>query len=383
MIYVFWISVFLIFYHLFFYGIILTILALFKKNEKIESDLKPYPTITVLCPAYNEEDVIEEKIKSFLNLDYPKNKISMIVISDDSIDRTNEIVQNYAGKYNNIKLVIQKQRLGKPSGHNMVEPTINSDYVLSTDANSLFHKDALKYLVKSIPSDPKIGIVSGELKLISNSNDSGEGLYWKYESYIKKLESKYHSIIGSNGSIFLIKRELFTQIHPASVDDFERTLHIIIKGFVGKYQPKALVYEKSTEKPSDELKRKIRIISREWFALKRNSKLLNPFLFSKISWMLFSHKLLRWTLFLWAALILFSNILLINKSVLLLILFLFQILIYLIGIIEIILETRNRSVKIFKLPGYFVVMVYASFMAFIMFLKGTQYATWNTIREEK
>ena len=307
----------------------------------------------------------------------------MIVISDDSIDRTNEIVQNYTGRNNNIKLVIQKPRLGKPSGHNMVEPTINSDYVLSTDANSLFHKDALKYLVKSIPSDPKIGIVSGELKLISNSNDSGEGLYWEYESYIKKLESRYHSIIGSNGSIFLIKRELFTQIHPASVDDFERTLHIIIKGFVGKYQPKALVYKKSTEKPSEELKRKIRIISREWFALMRNNELLNPFKFPITSWMIFSHKLIRWTLFLWAFLILSTNLLLIHYHPYYLSLFILQILVYLFGIIEIYLESQERSVKLLKLPGYFVVMVYASLVAFLKFILGKQQAIWNTIREEK
>jgi cellulose synthase/poly-beta-1,6-N-acetylglucosamine synthase-like glycosyltransferase len=357
------------------------ILSFISKREKEIPENCNTTSITILCPAYNEEDVIEEKIKSFLNLDYPKDKIRMIVISDDSTDNTNDIVMKYEKE--NIKLIVQKPKKGKPSGHNLVEPNIKSDYVLSTDANSLFHKDALKYLVKSIQSDPKIGIVSGELKLISNSNDSGEGLYWKYESYIKKLESRYHSIIGSNGSIFLIKRELFTQIHPASVDDFERTLHVIKKGFVGKYKPKALVYEKSTEKPSEELKRKIRIISREWFALMRNYELLNPFKFPFTSWMIFSHKLIRWTLFLWAFLILFTNFFLIHHNPYYLSLFILQILVYLFGVFEIYLESRERSVKLFKLPGYFIVMVYASFMAFIMFLKGTQYATWNTIREEK
>ena len=382
MIYIFWISILILFYHIFGYGLLLSFINLFKKQDNT-IELTDFPSITVLCPAYNEESVIEEKIKSFLNLDYPKDKINMIVISDDSIDRTNEIVEKYSQKYSNMKLVIQKPRKGKPSGHNLVEPTINSDYVLSTDANSLFHKDAIKHLVTIIQSNPRVGIASGELKLISENGDSGEGLYWKYESYIKKLESSFHSIIGSNGSIFLIRRELFKQVHPASVDDFERNLQVLRAGYVVKYEPKALVFEHSTENPSQEIRRKIRIISREWFALTRNSVLLNPLNYPKVSWMLFSHKLIRWILFLWAFLILFTNLLLIHYHPYYLSLFILQILVYLFGAIEIYLESRERSVKLFKLPGYFIVMVYASFIAFIMFLKGTQFATWNTIREEK
>ena len=265
----------------------------------------------------------------------------------------------------------------------MVEPTISSDYVLSTDANSLFHRDAMKYLVAVIQSKPQIGIVSGELKLISENGDSGEGLYWKYESHIKKLESRFHSIIGSNGSIFLIKRELFNQIHPASVDDFERTLQVLKGGYHAKYVPEATVFERSSEQASQELKRKTRIISREWFAIKRNSSLLIPYKFPHVSWMIFSHKILRWTLFIWAFFIFCTNLSLMDKSVFYKSTMIIQILVYIGGTIELFLESQNRANKYLKLLGYFVAMIYASFMAFIMFLKGTQYATWNTIREEK
>lgn len=380
MIFVFWFACFIVFYHLFGYGILLSIIARMRK-ENIKKILKEYPSITVLCPAYNEEEKIEEKIISFLNINYPKDKIKMIVISDDSTDNTNEIVKKYINK--NIELVIQKPRKGKPSGHNLVEPSINSDYVLSTDGNSLFEPNSVIELVKIIISDKKIGIVSGALKLkIKGYDDSGEGLYWKYESYIKELESSYHSILGSNGSIFLIKRELFSQIHPASVDDFERTLQVLKNKYLARYASRAIVFEEVTENPIEELKRKVRIISREWFALQRNITLLNPFKHSKIFWMMISHKLIRWLFFLWFTIIFVSNIFLVNHSRVFMILFVLQVIGYLAGFVEIILEKNGKSNKLLKLPAYFMIMYYASLMGFVRFVRGKQVTTWNTIRED-
>jgi len=380
MIHIFWICVFIMFYHIVFYSSILKLLILLKKKKENIPDQKSIPSVIVLCPAFNEEKSIENKIKSFLSLNYPKEKIKMIVISDDSYDKTNEIVEKYTTE--NIELVIQKPRKGKPSGHNLVEPDIHCDYVLSTDANSIFDPETVNELVKIISQDENIGIVSGALKLVNKSGESGEGIYWKYESYIKKIESDFYSILGSNGSVFLIKRELFTQIHPSSVDDFERTLQVLRKGFRGKYNPNAKVYENNTQFPTEELKRKVRIISREWFALKRNSKLLDPFFNIKISWMLISHKLIRWTLFLWTFCILLSNIFLSSNSVFFMILLIFQVLIYSCGFIEIILEKKKVSVKFLKIPGYMIAMIISSLLAFIRFIKCEENATWSTVREK-
>jgi len=164
MVYLFWGSLTILSYHLFGYGFLLYLLNFFSKTQRGETHLEDYPTVTVLCPAYNEEKVIEKKIRSFLELNYPMNKIKMIVISDDSNDGTNEIVQKFSDR--NVELVIQKPRRGKQSGHNLVEPEIDSEYVLSTDANSIFAPDAVKKLVKRMQSEPNIALVSGELKLI-------------------------------------------------------------------------------------------------------------------------------------------------------------------------------------------------------------------------
>lgn len=377
---IFWLVLFVILYHLIGYILILKLFSTRSSTNEIK--VTNYPSITVLCPAYNEEEKIEEKIISFRNLDYPKDKIKMIVISDDSTDNTNEIVKKYENE--NVKLVIQKPRKGKVAGHNMVLPSINTDYVLSTDANSIFHKSAVLELVKTMESDDRIGIVSGELRLKKkNDQDSGEGIYWKFESLLKKMESDWHSIIGANGSIFLIKREFFTKLLPGSVDDFERTLLVLKNNYIGKYNRKAKVFEETSEKSVEELQRKVRIISRQLFAIKRNSSLLNFFRFPRISWMLFSHKIIRWSLPLWSLLLFLSSIILGLNSTFFAVISLLQILFYLGGSIELKLESAGSSWKPLKIPAYFLTMNVSAFLAFLKFLKGEQMATWDTIREEK
>ena len=373
-------SIFVIFYHLFLYGLFIKFLSIFSKRKPINRIIE-YPTITVLCPAYNEEKHIEKKIKSFLALDYPKDKIKMIVISDDSPDDTNQIVKKYENE--NIELVVQKPRKGKVSGHNIVLPSIDSDYILSTDANSIFHKDAVLQLLKTMNSDRRIGIVSGELRLRKrNGEDSGEGLYWKFESYLKEKESDLYSILGSNGSIFLIRRELFTQLPSGSVDDFERTLIVLKNGYIGKYNKNAVVFEETSQKTMEELNRKVRIISQQLFAIKRNIILLNVFHFPIISWMLISHKILRWSLPLWSVMIFASSVYLGLHSMFFSILSLLQVFVYFCGTIELILESKGFSIRFLKIPSYFLVMNISAFLAFIKFVEGREMATWNTIRKE-
>jgi len=379
----FWGSVGLIAYHILFYGGIIWLINNFVQNSSTQSNKEIesfFPTITVLCPAYNEESNIEKKIKSFLSLNYPSDKIKMIVISDDSTDSTNEIVKHYEN--HNIELVVQKPRKGKQCAHNLVLPSITSDYILSTDANSIFDPNAVNELVKVITSDPEIGIVSGELILHKHSDkDSGEGLYWKYESFLKRQESSFHSIIGANGSIFLILREFFTVVDQASVDDFERTLHVLSKGYKAKYACEALVHEDVTEIALEEFSRKVRIITQEWFALMRNINLLNPFKHFKVSYMLFSHKLIRWLIFVFAFIALLTS-LLINKPFYNWI-FGLQIFFYIIGILEIQLQKQDKRIPYANILAYFVSMCAASFVAFVKFIMNRNVGIWNPIRKQE
>lgn len=377
---IFFLSLFFPIFHLFLYPLVLMVLTKFTKKTKVEQELTEFPTITVLCPAYNEVEVIEDKIKSFISLNYPKEKLKMIVISDDSTDGTNEIVEKYK-EAGYLELVVQKPRKGKQSGHNLVEPGITSDYVLSTDANSIFEPDCLKHLLAVMTSDPKIGLVSGTLKLVSSDGaDSGEGIYWKYESFVKSLESDFSTIIGANGSIFLIKRQLFTQIHPASVDDFERTLIVLRQGFKAKYAKAAIVYEEVSKQVAEEHSRKTRIIAQEWHAIIRQGRI---FLKPLIGFMLISHKIIKWIFPVFSFALLISSLVL--SSLLLYRIFLYgQVFFYFIGFLGYFLDNAGYKVfKLIKIPAYIVTMNIAAVNGFNKFLTGKQYATWNTIREEK
>jgi len=379
MLIMFWLSWSLFAYHIFGYGLLLYLVnRLFPRSPGKPVTQVELPIITVLCPAYNEEKFIEDKLKSFLALDYPAEKINMIVISDDSTDATNQIVEKYTDK--NISLVIQKPRAGKQSAHNLVLPMLDCDYVLSTDANSIFEPEAVKFLVHKMLSDDRLGLVSGELRLRKkDGKSSGESLYWRYESFLKEMDYRCKSLIGANGSLYLIKREFFGIIEPQSLDDFERTLQVMKQGYLAAYEPQAKVSEEETEKASQEISRKIRIISREWFAMRRNLKLLNPFRFPAISFMLYSHKLLRWLFFVFVLTGLISSAFLTHiwfyRWV-----FTAQIVVYLMGTLGLIAQSKNRHLPFTGLPGYFMAMLWSSAVAFKNFLVNKHYGMWKPIR---
>ncbi len=374
---IFWISWLALAYHLVGYGMLLYIINLCKPKPVIPEP-KQLPSIIVLCAAYNEEKAIGEKIESFLALDYPKDKIKMIVISDDSTDATSDIVSRYTDC--NIELIIQKPRRGKQSAHNMVLPFLNCDYVLSTDANSMFATDAVTKLVARMQSDTRIGLVSGELRLHKKGDmQSGEGLYWRYESFLKQMDSRFKTSIGANGSIFLIKRDLFTEIDPQSVDDFERTLIVLKHGFLAAYEPLATVSEEETQKASEEVSRKIRIISQEWFALRRNAVLLNPFHFPAISFLLVSHKLLRWLFFVFVLTGFVSSALLTHTWFYILVLVM-QVVFYLLGTLGLVSQSMGKRIPLTGIPSYFVAMIYSSAIAFKNFLINKNFGMWKPIR---
>jgi poly-beta-1,6-N-acetyl-D-glucosamine synthase len=377
---VFWVCFGLLTYHLIIYGLLLFLINTLsgKKRKYPIVDEMQLPNIDIVCAAFNEEKHIEQKIQSFLSLDYPKSKIKLLIISDDSTDRTNEIVKKYLSE--NIKLIIQKPRAGKQAAQNLIIPELTSEFVLSTDANSIFEQNSVRLLANAILSNPKIGLVSGKLKLLkSESGDSGESLYWHYESFLKQMDSDFYSIIGANGSIFLIKKELFKTVDNASVDDFERTMTTLGESYLAVYEPHAIVYEQSTEKATEEISRKIRIITQEWNALMRNSQLLNPFKFPAVSFILFSHKLIRWLFFIFAIGIFVTSILL-SHMLIYFILFILQFLVYLIGSVELYLQKRKRHIPGGGLAAYLTGMLYASLAAFIHFSLRKKFGTWNPIR---
>jgi len=377
----FWLSVFYLAYHLFLYGILIWILnKLLGRKDTSPKALKDYPSITILCPAFNEERDIEAKIKSFLALDYPADKIRMLVISDDSTDGTNEIVNRYVDQ--RVSLLIQKPRRGKQAAHNLALPHIDSDLVLSTDATAIFESGSVKHLTEILMSSPQIGMVSGRLKLTtSGGKQSGEGLYIRYESFLRDLDSRYHSVLVSVGALFLIRRELFTEIAEDSADDFERTLYVLDKGYKVKFVKDAAVVEEETECATEELDRKVRIITQEWYCVRRHPGVLDPFKHTQISWMLFSHKVMRWLFFIPVILIWASSAILSINSFFYMIVFILLTTGLILGSMELRAQKARKHIPLMGLPAYFVAMLLASILAFANFLKGKNFGVWNTARD--
>jgi len=376
---VFWVSWLLLAYHLAGYGLSLYLItSLFKKRKPVTKAPEVYPSITVICPAYNEDKVIEAKIQSFLNLNYPQDKIKLIVISDDSTDRTNEIVQKYTQQ--NISLIIQKPRAGKQNAHNLVLPLLDTDFVLSTDANSIFTPDCVKLLVTKMLSDNRIGLVSGEVIMVKRGErESGESVYWKYEAFLKLMDSRLKTLIGANGPIYLIRRELFREIPLNSPDDFERVLIALKQDYIAAYEPQAIIYEEVTERATEEIARKVRIITREWYVLQRNIKLLNPFRYPAVSFILFFHKVLRWLFFVFVLTGFISNAFLLQHCFYRIV-FIFQVIFYLLGTVGLISQEKGHHIPLTGIPGYFVAMVYSSAIAFVNFLQKKKINLWQPVR---
>lgn len=377
---IFWLSVLTLFYHLFGYGMILWLLnRIMGRKASTNREIADYPTVTILCPAYNEERDLDAKIQSFLQLDYPPEKVKLLVISDDSTDKTNAIAETY--KDQRVQLLIQKPRRGKQAAHNLSLPYLDSDYVLSTDATAIFEPQSLMLLMQEMLSDPQIGLVSGKLKLVKGEGrQSGEGLYIRYESFLRDLDSRFHSVLVAVGALFLIRRELFTKIDESSADDFERTLYVLDKGYKAKFVGAAAVVEEETEHATEEQARKVRIITQEWYCVKRQPGVLNPFKHLTISWMLFSHKILRWLFFVPVILIWISLAVLSFTHTIYGLLFIFLTIALILGAWELQMQKRSRHIPLMGLPAYFVAMLAASIAAFVNYMKGKNYGIWETSR---
>ena len=234
------------------------------------------PSVSLLISCYNEEAIIRQKLENALQLNYPAGKMQIVVISDGSTDRTDDIVAEF--QQSGIRLVRQEGRLGKTCGLNLAMTKIDSDIVVFSDANAMYHQDAIVRLVENF-NDPSVGYVVGEARYVNTSTSSAstsENTYWQYEIMIKKMESKVHSVVGGDGAIYATRRELYEPLEQTDINDFVNPLQIIAKGYRGVYEPAAICYEDPAGDFAREFKRKTRIVNRSFSAILRIPAVLNP-----------------------------------------------------------------------------------------------------------
>ena len=292
--FIFWGSFALLVYVYSGYPLLLTFLARFSEAPVPDSDL-PAPSVTLLVSAFNESQVIAAKLENAIALEYPRDRLEIIVISDCSDDGTDEIVQQASSR--GVRLVRQEPRMGKTAGLNLGVSEARGEILVFSDANAMYQPDAVRRLVRHF-SNPRIGYVVGNARYYEKGTESSsaqsEGLYWKLETYLKKKESMFDSVVGGDGAIYAIRRELYSALLPTDINDFLNPLQIISRGYSGVFEPAAVCYEEAAENFSQEYRRKVRIISRSLNALRRVPEVLNPLRNPRHWFMLVSHKVLRW-----------------------------------------------------------------------------------------
>lgn len=379
----FFISLFIVFYSYLGYGIfiflILKIRRFFVKPRKPRTDYE-WPPVTLITAAFNEETIIKEKIKNTLQLDYPSEKLHIVFITDGSSDRTEQLAREFDG----IEVMHEPERRGKIAAIHRAMKMVKTPIVIFSDANTLISNEAIKKIVWHYQF-PDTGGVAGEKKILSTADGkvagAGEGLYWKYESALKKLDADLYSVVGAAGELFSIRTDLYQPVASNVIlDDFIISLNICLKGYRIAYEPGAYAMEMPSSSLEEEQKRKVRISAGAFQSMVMMKSLFNIFRYPVLSFEYISHRVLRWTLCpVLLPVIFLLNLVIVWKGggILYQLVLAGQILFYLSALISWILSKRHIKIKLLYVPYYFVFQNYCLYLGFFKHLKGKQSVLWD------
>ena len=371
---IFWISVALLVYSYIGYPLLLILLAPFLGKRVSKSDFKP--SVSLVIAAYNEEQIIAAKIENSLGLDYPREKLE-IVIASESTDKTDAIVEAYRGR--GVKLLHYSRR-GKPAMLFATVPELHGEILVFSDANAMYENDAITKLVRNF-ADSRIGCVSGQLKYRDSLQSAGanESLYWRYEMWVKAKESRLFRLLGANGSIFAIRKSLYEPINPEQGDDFEISVQILITGNGAVLEPEAVSWEEPSALVRQEFRRRVRNVG---WAFPSARLLLERAIFRPaplVALQLLSHKFLRWLIFpLLIGTLITSGLL--SGSVYAG-LFILQLVFYLLAAVGWILDlTTEKSPTLLRVPYYFCVLHWGAIRGIAKGLASTRHSMWDKVR---
>lgn len=338
--------------------------------------------VTIVVSAFNEEDCIEGKLRNFQTLDYSKDSLRLVVVSDASSDGTDNIVSAFDDL--RITLLRMPDRGGKTLGLNAALLQIPDGIVVFTDANAMFEPGAIRHLASNF-ADPSVGGVVGEsgYQPSNAAADVEESRYWSYESFIKATETDLGSVVGGDGAIYAIRRALYEPMPADGLSDFLNPLQIVRRGYRFVYDRRAKCFEDGAETFEGEYRRKVRIVNRAWRTAMRMKGLLDFRRFGIFSAQFLSHKLLRWLVpFVLAALLVVSAMLAATAPIYAVALA-GQLGVYLLAFAGMLLRSRSRLPAVLSLPYYFTLVNVASARGVIEAYLGKTYTTWNTVRETK
>ena len=376
---VFWTAAFAIVYVYAGYPALLCLMSLFRRRARSEPGYTP--SMSVLIAACNEEAGIREKLEQTLRLDYPEEKLEVLVLSDGSQDQTDEIVRSFPD--HRVRLVRIPERGGKTNAQNVGVKQAAGDILVFSDATTLYHSEALRYLAANY-QDPRVGAVSGRYQYFDPRNESPTGsgtiAFWNYENAIKTWQSKIGTLTGCCGCIYSVRKNAYTDLAPDIISDLVQPLWVIQKGYRVVFEERALAYEATTESTREEFAMRVRVITRGMRGLLSVPELLKPWKHPWIAFQLFSHKILRWMVPLLLLLVLTSSAALMEQPYFRIFL-IAQLCFYALALLQLAVPIHRRW-KPLGVPLYFCTLNVAALLGMMELFRGKKYVVWQPVRNK-
>ncbi|GAB3510581.1 glycosyltransferase family 2 protein [Emticicia fontis] len=391
----FWVCIGLVFHTYIGYGILAWIFVKIRTTMGISfptpDDPAFQPKVTLAIPAYNEMSCIEAKVKNSFNLDYPADKIEILFVTEGSNDGTTEYIESLMPSYPNLRIISGTERRGKIEAMNMAVKTITTPIVIFTDANTTLNKAVIKNIVRHF-KDEKVGAVAGEKRIQVDDSEAaagaGEGLYWKYESFLKKLDTKLYSVVGAAGELFAVRTNLHGTVEKDTLlDDFMISLRVAAGGYRVIYEPEAYAIERPSFSIQDEMKRKVRIATGGFQSIARLGFLWNIFKYGWLSFQYVSHRAMRWAVAPFCLPLIFA----LNLALVLMedmsqlvtlykVLLVAQVAFYVLAIVGYWLENQKIRIKLLFVPFYFSFMNYCAIKGYNRYRQGVSSGIWEKVK---
>lgn len=375
---IFYISGFIIFWAMVGYPLSLKVLNKIYHNKKIEKDYTQQPTVTVMVVAHNEEKVILDKLKNIIEVDYPKEKIKYLISSDNSTDRTNEIVREFIDTHNSYDIALYevKDRKGKLNAQNEAHKLVDTDYLVMTDANAMLDKLSVKELMASFVSKD-IAYVTGKLVYVNDlSSDvsQAEASYWDSDLEMREIESKIQTITAGNGALYACRTIDYFDFPLIESHDSAMPLYYSLKGRRAIANHAAIAYEKAGENIEDEFGRKVRMNRVLLSHILPSIRILNIFKYKWFTYFYLGHRTCRYLLWLGHFLLLLSSAFLSTSNKWYLLLFLGQLLFYISALLKVIMKSNN---KYLTLIYYYTIAIVAQWVGIYRTLSGKSKPFWE------
>ena len=354
-----------------------------------------FPDVTMVVPAYNERDYLPEKLQNCLAQDYPGQHLHLLFVVEGSTDGSVEYLEQRQRNVPNLHILSGSQRLGKIAAMNNAMRQVQNPITIFTDANTQLNPEAISRIVARFESTD-VGAVTGEKRIQLQGEEaaagSGEGLYWRYESFLKKLDAQLHTIVGAAGELFAIRTDLYEPVEADTLlDDFMISLRIAGRGYRVDYAPDAYALERPSHSVGEEMKRKVRIATGGFQSIRRLAYLLNVFRYGWLSFQYVSHRVLRWAVTPFCLPLLFLlNLIMLTQPQGLEGAFLTapfwgslmvaQVAFYLIAGIGYVLENRQTRFKLTFVPFYFVFINWCVLAGFARYCNGNLSGVWEKSR---